>query len=296
MFSGACRMSCTATMFALPPVQEASRAPNTFHASECRKPWKIAYTPIIEANSEAEATNIVSSSFGPRRMILRRSQPNRNSRIIAGSSTSLTCAMGSRVASSWPNTPSELRVAHSRYISTMPGTNLNSFQPVVRSSTISRPDSPSRTPSISTPSVITGNSSFFGEGEAARRQKNRKHRGTTPRARRDHGASDGVRSCEVPGGRRAVIELCRRCGREVAVLRGGAAHCGGERPLRGPVIPLGDRLHQRVLLEERASHQQLADELDGERQHGGAVRIEDDVRLSIDHETDEEKPPLRGDR
>src|SRR5699024_4730452 len=65
----------------------------------------------------------------------------------------------------------ELRVAHSRYISTMPGTNLSSCQPGVRSSTISRPDSPSRTPSISTPSVITGNSSFFGEGEAARRQK-----------------------------------------------------------------------------------------------------------------------------
>src|SRR5699024_5691851 len=47
-----------------------------------------------------------------------------------------------------------------------------------------------------------------------------------------------------------VIELCGGPGRQVAVLRGGAAHCGGERPLRGPVVPVGDRLHQGVILEE----------------------------------------------
>src|SRR5690606_8028750 len=58
----------------------------------------------------------------------------------------------------------------------------------------------------------------------------------------------------------------------------------------------GDRLHQHVILEERTPHQQLADELDGERQRGGAVRGVDDVGLSIDHEADEEKSPLRGDR
>src|SRR5699024_6970230 len=236
-----------------------------------------------------------SSSFGPRRMILRMSQPNRNSRIIAGSRTSFTWATGSRVASSWPNTPTEFSAAHTRYISTIPGTNLNSFQPVVRSSTISTHDSPSRKPSMSRPSVIIGGLLVPGSGRRPGR-KNRKHRRAAPRARRDRDASDEGRFCEVPGGRRAVVELCGGAGRQVAVLRGGVAHCGGERPLRGPVVPVGDRLHQGVILQESPPHQQFSDELDGERQCGGAVHGVDDVGLSIDHEPDEEKPPLGGDR
>ena len=56
MFSGAWRMSCTATMFALPPVQEASSAPSTFHASGCRALWKTRKTPTIATNREAAET------------------------------------------------------------------------------------------------------------------------------------------------------------------------------------------------------------------------------------------------
>src|SRR5699024_2150608 len=108
-----------------------------------------------------------------------------------------------------PNTPREFSAAHARYISTIPGTNLNSFHPVVRSSTISTHDSPSRTPSMSRPSVIIGDLLVSGKGPPPGNEKigstDERHLG----ARRDRDASDGDRFCEVPGGRRAGYRIMR---------------------------------------------------------------------------------------
>src|SRR5690625_5813826 len=52
---------------------------------------------------------------------------------------------------------------------------------------------------------------------------------------------------------------------QLAVLRGGAAHGGGQCSLRGPVVPIDDGLHQRVLVQEGSALEQLAYELRGDR-------------------------------